>query len=271
MRQKEFKDLTFADDFMFAKVMLNEKLCKQLLEIILEVKIKSLSYPEEQKVIDPSYDSKSVRLDVYVDDEKGTVYNIEMQTTNPRNIPKRARYYQGMIDLNLIEKGEDYSKLAKSYVIFICTEDIYGLDKPAYRFENYCKEYDIPFGDDSYKVILNAGCTDLKDTELGNFLRFVRTGEPIDEFTDSLQNEVNVVKRNEKWEVEYMTLLMRDREKIEEGRREGLIEGRKEGALKYQKLLCVIPKDSEDFMFALSASPDELETLYIKYNIHSEE
>ena len=128
MNQKEFKDLTFADDFMFAKVMLNEKLCKQLLEIMVKIKIKSLSYPEEQKVIDPSYDSKSVRLDVYVDDEKGTVYNIEMQTTNPGNIPKRARYYQGMIDLNLIEKGEDYAKLAKSYVIFICMEDIYGID-----------------------------------------------------------------------------------------------------------------------------------------------
>lgn len=217
MRQKEFKDLTFADDFMFAKVMLNEKLCKQLLEIILDVKIRKIHYPEEQKVIDPSYDSKSVRLDVYVDDDNGVIYNVEMQTSNPGNIPKRTRYYQGMIDLNLIEKGEDYSKLAKSYVIFICTEDIYGLDKPAYRFENYCKEYDLPLNDEAYKVILNASCTKLQDTELGNFLRFVHTGEPTDKFTDALLNEVNVVKRNEKWEVEYMTLLMRDKEKIEEG------------------------------------------------------
>ena len=229
MRQKEFKELTFADDFMFAKVMLNEKLCKQLIEIVLEVKIKRICYPEEQKVIDPSYDSKSVRLDVYVDDEKGTIYNIEMQTTNPGNIPKRARYYQGMIDLNLIEKGEDYAKLAKSYVIFICMDDVYGMDKPAYRFENYCKEYGISFGDETYKVILNASCTELQNSELGNFLRFVRTGEPTDEFTDKLLDEVNSVKRNERWEVEYMTLLMRDREKIEEGRREGLEEGRKEG------------------------------------------
>lgn len=259
MRQKEFKDLTFADDFMFAKVMLNEKLCKQLLEIILEIRIKSLRYPEEQKVIDPSYDSKSVRLDVYVDDEDGTVYNIEMQTTNPSNIPRRARYYQGMIDLNLIEKGEDYSKLAKSYVIFICTKDICKLDKPVYRFENYCKDYDIPLKDEAYKVILNADCTELQDTELGNFLKFVRTGEPTDEFTDSLQNEVSVVKRNEKWEVEYMTLLMRDREKIEEGRK----EGRKE----YQLLLRTIPRDSDDFLIALNAEDDVIEALYKKYDI----
>jgi len=223
MKRKEFKDLTFADDFMFAKVMLNEKLCKQLLEIILNVKIRKISYPEEQKVIDPSYDSKSVRLDVYVDDDKGVVYNVEMQTSDPGNIPKRTRYYQGMIDLNLIEKGEDYSKLAKSYVIFICTKDIYGLDKPAYRFENYCKEYDIPLKDEAYKVILNAACTELQDTELGNFLRFVHTGKPTDKFTDALLNEVDVVKRNEKWEVEYMTLLMRDNEKIKYGDAQRLI------------------------------------------------
>lgn len=35
-------------------------------------------------------------------------------------------YYQGMIDLNILEKGEDYRNLKKSYVIFICTFDQYG-------------------------------------------------------------------------------------------------------------------------------------------------
>lgn len=35
-------------------------------------------------------------------------------------------YCQGMIDLNILEKGEDYRNLKKSYVIFICTFDQYG-------------------------------------------------------------------------------------------------------------------------------------------------
>ena len=26
------------------------------------------------------------------------------------NLPKRMRYYQGMIDLNILEKGENYKK-----------------------------------------------------------------------------------------------------------------------------------------------------------------
>ena len=49
-----------------------------------------------------------------------------MQTVENRNIHKRTRYYQGMIDLNILEKGENYKSLKKSFVIFICTFDLFG-------------------------------------------------------------------------------------------------------------------------------------------------
>ena len=41
-----------------------------------------------------------------------------------------------MIDLNLLQKGEDYNRLKKSYVIFICTEDIFQKKRAIYTFEN---------------------------------------------------------------------------------------------------------------------------------------
>jgi len=47
-----------------------------------------------------------------VDDENGTIYNIEMQTKVKKELPKRSRYYQGMIDMNLIERGAKYKDLA---------------------------------------------------------------------------------------------------------------------------------------------------------------
>lgn len=65
--------------------------------------------------------SKSIRLDIYVEDDKNTVFNLEMQTTNYEELPKRSRYYQDIIDLKLIEKGQSYDILKTSYVIFICT------------------------------------------------------------------------------------------------------------------------------------------------------
>lgn len=98
---------------MFAKVMRDKKLCKKLLERLLQTKIRDIVYLEEQKSINIEKDAKSIRLDVYIEDGN-RVFDLEMQTTDKRNLPKRSRYYQGMIDLNTIEKGENYKKLKES-------------------------------------------------------------------------------------------------------------------------------------------------------------
>ena len=102
---KRFEELEIRDDFMFGVIMRNPKYCKPFLETVLNIKIGHIEYPKSQEIIDLSADAKGVRLDVYVEDGKETVYNIEMQTTIDKNIPKRMRYYQGMIDLNILEKG----------------------------------------------------------------------------------------------------------------------------------------------------------------------
>jgi len=108
---KEWTELGISNDFLFGKIMRDPELCQELLEVILNVPIARVEYPEEQKTIDISQDARSVRLDVYVADGNNTVYDIEMQTVHEKDLPKRSRYYQGMIDLSLIEKGEPYNKL----------------------------------------------------------------------------------------------------------------------------------------------------------------
>ena len=83
---------------MFAKVMRDKQICIKMLERLLDVKIADIKYPADQKVIDIQYDSKSVRLDVYVEDDENTIYDVEIQTSNTGELSKRSRYYQGMID-----------------------------------------------------------------------------------------------------------------------------------------------------------------------------
>ena len=125
--RKTFEELTITDDFMFGAVFSDPDRCKRLLEEILNIKIARIEYPERQKVMDFSYDSKSIRLDIYVEDEKHTVYNIEIQTTSDGHIALRIRYYHDMIDLNIIDKGEDYSHLKKSFVISMAVFPRYNL------------------------------------------------------------------------------------------------------------------------------------------------
>ena len=91
--EKAFEELQIKDDFMFSVIMRHPKFCKPFLERILGIKISRIEYPKSQETIDISADAKSVRLDIYVEDEKNSVYNIEMQTTRNRNLPKRSRYY----------------------------------------------------------------------------------------------------------------------------------------------------------------------------------
>jgi predicted transposase/invertase (TIGR01784 family) len=154
---KKFEELQLKDDFMFSVIMRNPKYCKPFLERILDIKIARIEYPKSQETIDISADAKSVRLDIYVEDGKDTVYNIEMQTSDKANLPKRTRYYQGMIDLNILEKGNNYKDLKRSFVIFVCTFDLFGEGRHIYTFENRCvQNLDLGLGDDTTKIILNT-------------------------------------------------------------------------------------------------------------------
>ena len=98
-------------------------MCKPLLENILNIKIRDIVYVDYEETIQMTAKSKGIRLDIYVEDDDNTVFNLEMQTTTYKELPKRSRYYQGIIDLNMIEKDESYDILKESYVIFICTFD----------------------------------------------------------------------------------------------------------------------------------------------------
>ena len=64
---KKFEDLTFADHYIFEKVLHeNQDICQELLERLLKIKIDHITYPEIEKTISPYYETKGVRLDVYI-------------------------------------------------------------------------------------------------------------------------------------------------------------------------------------------------------------
>ena len=214
---KPFEDLTLADDFMFGAVMSEEKNLKPLLEYILNIKIDHISYPERQKVIDVNYESKGIRLDVYCEDDKNTVYSVEMQVADKGNLPKRIRYYHDMIDLNIFDKGEDYRKLQKSFVIFICCFDAFGKDRYMYTFKRQCQEDSSVFlGDDAVSIVLNTkGTVGEINEELKGALKYIDGEQPTSDYADRLNKSVENVKANEKWRRDYMTFAMKVKEENE--------------------------------------------------------
>ena len=229
--RKTLDELTLMDDYMFAQVMRDTRHLKPLLEYILQINIKEIELIELQKTKKEGYDSKGVRLDLYVTDDTGAVYNVEVQTSNKRNLPKRMRYYQSIIDISILTPGMEYGSLKKSFVIFICNYDEYGRDRYLYTFENTCREEpDLKFGDESYKVVVNTkGKKGDINGHLREVLEYLDDGSVTGDYSRELDEAVKAVKSSEERRLEYMLLVTRDNEMRAEGRAEGIAEGRAEG------------------------------------------
>lgn len=244
-RIKTWEELTIQDNFLFQKVMQNKRICKHLIELILQIKIKEISFPETEKTMGARYDRKSIRLDVYVEDETGRVFDIEMQCTDGHDdaLAKRTRYYQGSIDMDLLEKGHMYEELKPTFIIFICTFDPFHQGLPIYTFRNRCIEQEgLELGDQTTKLFLNCkGNTDSIDPDVAAFLRYVDGNSAEGAFVKQIDNELIHVKRHDETRREYMTLAM-EMERMkkivsQEARAEGKAEGRLEGAAEMSKTI----------------------------------
>lgn len=151
--------------------------------------------------------------------------DLKMQVSDTKELPERSRYYQSMIDLQLVDKGQYYKKLNRSYIIFICPFDAFRKGRHIYTFENICKEDNsISMGDGAVKIFLNAnGRQDDVSKELKAFLDYVAGEKPEDSFVEKLEEAVREAKRNREWRHEYMTLLMRDQANEKKGMEKGIL------------------------------------------------
>ena len=249
---KSVEELTFTDDFMFGTIMKHKPVCKGVLERLLHIKVGKIEYPSLQKTIAPFYESKGIRLDVYVA-ESSRVFDIEIQTSVPPDLPKRTRYYQSLMDVDCLLRGQSYAELKDSYVLFICTQDPFNKGLPVYTFENTCREESSLFLDDrTTKVFYNASAYGKeKDDELHALLRYLCKQQATSHFTQTIDGLVESTKNNEKFRSVYMSLnihrddLLMAGEKIgfergvvagmSKGRRQGIEQGFADGA--YRKAL----------------------------------
>ena len=228
---------------MFAKVMSNKEICKPVLEQILNIKIRDIEYLDYEETIQIAPGSKSIRLDIYVEDDKNTVFNLEMQTTNYEELPKRSRYYQNIIDLKLIEKGQSYDILKTSYVIFICTFDFFEKNRSIYEFENICvDDANIRLNDGTHKIFLNTkGDRDGIGRELQLLLDYFDGREPESKLARDMQKKVFEARGNDQWRREYMSYQM----ELNQQYRNGKEGGRKEGIDDMSKLIKMLISENK--------------------------
>lgn len=208
---KNYEKLTLSNEFVFGKVTENEELCQKLLETLLQTDIESLQQLMREKEIRFKWGTKPVRLDIYVKDKKDVLYDAEMQNKNGKTLeylalPKRSRYYQSVMDSEILKKGVHYSRLNDSYIIFICTFDPFGLGQYVYTFRNICEENpNLQLGDKTTKIFFNTKSKQENIPEnIKNLFAYIETGKVSDDLTQKLEEEILQLRNDEKWWGEYM-------------------------------------------------------------------
>ena len=249
MNQSQYEDLTIQDDFMFKKVMQCKRICMRLISEIMQVDVRDITYLETEKTIEAYIEGRGIRLDVIVADDKGTHYNIEMQVRNTIGtstgkalLPKRTRYYQGSIDTDMLQKGQNFDELPPLVLIFICAFDLFNQDRYLYEFKSRCTEdYELVLDNEVTVMFLNAlGHRGNVSQLVKNFLQYVNDHVPKDDFTNEVEDEVVRLNHDKEVRREFMVLSTR----LKDERMLGIVEGRVEGkAEKAQEVAMNMLKD----------------------------
>ncbi len=128
-------------------------------------------------------------------------------------------------------------------------------------------------GDETTKVFLNTrGALQDVDEEMMEFLKYIENST--DEVAKAAKSElvriinqkVNMLKEDKKVEVEYMTLLERDKEKIQEGIERGIEQGIEQGIVKASKQMAKKLLDKgmniEEVISITELTKEEVEEIY---------
>ena len=136
----------------------------------------------------------SVRLDILATDSVGTKYNIEIQRSDKGAGRKRARYNSSMLDANLLQKGEDFSELPETYVIFITENEVMGKGLPLYPVERYISVTGERFEDGAHILYVNGAYRG--DSPIGRLMHDFGCVDPSDMYYDVLADRVKFFKES---------------------------------------------------------------------------
>ena len=277
-RNIDWDAITIKNNFLFQETLRNKSLCKQLLERVLHIQVKTIRYMETEKTMKAQLSSKNTRLDVYVEDKDGNVADIEMQTTDTksvinyderdektiiRELPLRTRYYQNIIGTNMLRKGMHYRELRKAYVIFICTFDPFGAGLPVYHFTYRCKENgNLQMGDLTENIFLNVKAADkTDDEELAAFLRYVNGQRATTSFTRMLDKEATRIRNNDDWRLKAMTLDMEIQDMKKRIAKREREKAKKEKTIEIAKKMLVAGEDIDKIVLFTDLTKDEVSAL----------
>ena len=267
-KRKTWEELTFQDDYLFKRVMCEIDICTRVLETLLDIKIIKVEYIQKEAIFKENYDNKGIRLDVYLEDSNGVIYDIEMQVQalKEEEFAKRLRYYQALIDASILYVGQDYEQLKKLYIIFICPFKLFSGEQQIYTFKNYCKENkEIELKDDVTKILVSTkGKKDKNvNADLEALFAYINGNKIDNPLVNLIDDRVKFIKNQEEERTMYMQYGLKIRDERKEAKEEGRAEGRAEERIANLKSLMKNAHFSLEQAMQLLSIPKEKYGFYI--------
>ena len=243
------QSLNLLNDFLFFHMVSDEEygedFCRLLLQIILGKKIRKVQITPQKNIFSIDTKHHGIRLDAFIQDIGDSdaaeadilpdIYDVEPNIRyEVKTLPKRIRYYHGLIDSQLLSSNTPYDKLPNAMIIFILPYDPIGKGRTLYTIKNHCvEEPDYPYIDGACTLLLNTKGTKGKPSqELKDLLQYMENPtdkNAINPELTKLHSMVSKVKAKKEVNLSYMKSWEWEQIYREEGREEGRIEGRIEG------------------------------------------
>ena len=188
------------DDFMTACFNDNPECMELVLRIIMGKPDLTVTNVRVQRTL-KNLQGRSLRLDIDAEDSENRKYNVEVQRADKGAQPRRARYHSGLMDMNVLDAGEDFENLPELYVIFITETDVLGRNMPIYELRRQYSfadgeiERSAIFEDGSHILYINGENHD--STELGKLMHDFRCTNPDDMNNKILADRARYFKEDE--------------------------------------------------------------------------
>lgn len=232
MVKTKLEKLNLLDRFLFDEAMEDRETYQAVVSILLENEVEILEKPQTEKEFRISPELRQVRLDVVAMDAQKKIYYTEMQKRDTKNLIRRSRYYQALLDSSLLETGsKDFNLLNDSCFILVAPFDLFGRGLYRYTFEEVCRECpDLRLDDGAVRVFINTKGTNREafSQEFLDFMEYIsNTTDEKAEHTESkkirrIHEKICQIRKSEKAGVKYMQRWEELAYAKEDGKEEGV-------------------------------------------------
>ena len=252
---KPLEELNLMNNFLFHTIVTQgedgEEFCRIILSNVLGREIRKVRVIAQQSILGFDTNQHGIRLDAYVEDVSDLpemvdaklsdieivpdIYDIEPNNTYEKeSLPKRMRYYHGLIDTKHLNTGVYYDKLPRVIIIVILPYDPFGLNRMVYTVKNQCVEApEVFYEDGAIKIFLYTKGTEGNPSQaLVDMLKYLEDTS-VENITNkdinTIHKFVEKAKHRKEVGIQYMRLWEENIQMKKEAREAGLAEGRAEG------------------------------------------